>query len=425
MNVKKILAFALAAVMTMSSATVVMASEPQPSTGTTGSSTQFAHLEKKVTNVVYPTIANESNPFNFIVDAERLIAAAGGKYKAGAVTLPSPDNGVYFETATAGTYAGTSVDLTVTNKSSHSVNVSATAKATVGSGETMMDLVASDAVTGTDAVKLYLGLTVGSDTKALTADADGVTATASVAGVPDNFEVVSKSDGTFEYKVKDGADSETGDKAWKTTTINMTGKVNTVTDVGTAKAPTVAVTWTYADPTANYTVTYNANYDNADPATATESVANGAHPTGTSTGITRAGYTLAGWMTSATGTETVDLDTISAATTLYAKWTQNAAAPSATATQAVLEADKTAAITVDLGVGNKAATTVTGFVNKAYGNDWIEADAAAYSNGVITITSVDAVNVILAEEDEDARVFTITFDDSDETSVEVTLTAKE
>lgn len=247
MKTKKILAFGLIAAMTLGSTMVVMA---DGATGTTGTSTQFDHLEKKVTNVVYPTIAEGTNPFNFIVDPERLITAAGGKYKNVSVTLPTPDDGVYFATASDNAYASTSQELTVTNKSSHAVNVSATAKASVAANSTMMDLVAADAVTGTDAVKLYLGITVGSDTKALTADADGVTATASVAGVANNFEVVSKTDGTFEYKVKDGADSATGENAWKTTTIKLTGKVNTVTNLGSVVAPSVAVTWTAVDPDA-------------------------------------------------------------------------------------------------------------------------------------------------------------------------------
>jgi hypothetical protein len=112
------------------------------------------------------------------------------------------------------------------------------------------------------------------------------------------------------------------------------------------------------------------------------------------------------------------------------KWEDPAAtptdvAPSATATQAVLEEGQTAAIAVNLGAGEKAATGVAEFVSVKYENDWIAAGSATYENGVITITDIASINVILNEEDENARKFTIKFDDSDETTVVVTLTAKE
>jgi hypothetical protein len=100
-------------------------------------------------------------------------------------------------------------------------------------------------------------------------------------------------------------------------------------------------------------------------------------------------------------------------------------APSATATQAVLEADKVANITVDLGSGSLAATEVAGFTSVAWGNEWISGGYATYSDGVITITDIASVNAIINESNADARKFTITFDDEDETTVEVTLTVKE
>ena len=100
-------------------------------------------------------------------------------------------------------------------------------------------------------------------------------------------------------------------------------------------------------------------------------------------------------------------------------------APSAVATQAVLETGKPAVIAVNLGTGDKAAEGVVSFTNVGLGNDWIAARAATYADGVITITDAKSVNDIIAAENADLRKFTIKFDDDAETTVTVTLTAKE
>lgn len=79
---------------------------------------------------------------------------------------------------------------------------------------------------------------------------------------------------------------------------------------------------------ANYTVTYNANYAGADPATATESVAAGSNPTGVSTEITalktREGYTFQGWFDAASDGEEVDVTELTGTATVYAHWEEEA-----------------------------------------------------------------------------------------------------
>lgn len=75
-------------------------------------------------------------------------------------------------------------------------------------------------------------------------------------------------------------------------------------------------------PVTTYTVTYDANYTGADPATKTETVNIGDAPTGENKTFTREGYTQDGWLDAADG-DAVDLSTIDAATTVYANWVED------------------------------------------------------------------------------------------------------
>ena len=187
---KKAAAISMATVMAIGGSLTAMAA------GIEGTGTSTGHVEKKVVNVVFPVESDNATTFNYTMDAERLVTAAGSKMSGAAVTLPSSgDTGVYFLTDT-GTYANESKKLDVVNKSSVSVIVSATAKATVQDGKTSITLADSSTITG-DTPQLYLGIVVGDDEKAVTAD--GVTATATVAGYASNFTVTSNSDGSFSY----------------------------------------------------------------------------------------------------------------------------------------------------------------------------------------------------------------------------------
>jgi hypothetical protein len=95
-----------------------------------------------------------------------------------------------------------------------------------------------------------------------------------------------------------------------------------------------------------------------------------------------------------------------------------AKAPSADATQNILEAGKAADVVVNLGAGTKAATGVAGFVVKETGRDWIAEGGVTYANGKITIP---ASYVDFIRSDLTSKVFVITFDDTAGTTVEVTL----
>ena len=130
LNTKKILAAALAATMVFGSSISVFAEDPVTSGSTDGAGLSEGHLEKKVVNVVLPTIASGDTPFSYTMDPERLIRATDGAKYADGTTFPAEatDTGVYFLTA-ANTYANESSALTVTNKSSCDITLSVKVKA--------------------------------------------------------------------------------------------------------------------------------------------------------------------------------------------------------------------------------------------------------------------------------------------------------
>ena len=239
-NFKKIAAIILTGTMVIGSTTMAFAEDSQ---GVTGEGTSTGHAAASLVNLVLPTITNSNNGyFNYFADPERLIKATG-KYNNVAVTLPtSDDTGVYFSTVTANTYANTSQEYTVTNKSSIAVGVSATATAKYAENATHTIALASSASDlSTTTPQIYLGITVGDDTQAVATS--GATATATIDGVASNFELISKTDGSYEYKVKD----DVAENTWKTTKISMTGAISDMSDrtvdISDYAAPTVEVTW--------------------------------------------------------------------------------------------------------------------------------------------------------------------------------------
>ena len=81
LNTKKILAAALAATMVFGSSLTAFAADPVTSGGSDGAGASEGHLEKKVVNVVLPTIASGDTPFSYTMDPERLIReTSGAKY---------------------------------------------------------------------------------------------------------------------------------------------------------------------------------------------------------------------------------------------------------------------------------------------------------------------------------------------------------
>lgn len=129
----------------------------------------------------------------------------------------------------------------------NSVDVDVTVAATVAASESGKDieLVADDAtLTAATTPALLMKLKVGDDTKAITAD--GATAKAKIAGVPDNFAVSVNASNKYQYAAKSGVDAST----WKSTTVQLIGKTNKkdipTGDNAIEKVPKITLTWTVA-----------------------------------------------------------------------------------------------------------------------------------------------------------------------------------
>ena len=365
----KVIAFALAATMVVGSSLTAFADDPVYDS--TGAGISEGHVDKKKTNVILPTtVANTT--FAFTMDPEKLIEqTAHGKYGDDVVFPEAEDDTyVYFNNGPDSNgktvYANTSAAVTITNKSSHDIDltVEATAVATTTEGKVDIPLVAKDAYKTAANPSLYLGLVVGEEDAVAIVSETPASQTVTVAGTEANFKIAVKGDKSgyeyreltlAEYQALDGNSSKTQDDfddSWEKTLITLEGGVTTGKAItADTTAPSVKVTWSWVDPTAN-------------------------------------------------------------------------AAPSATATQAILEAGKTADIAVNLGLGDLAATGVSKLINKGLGNDWIAAGAATYSNGKITLTKTSDVDYLLGAGAAN-NVFTIEFNDAAKTKVDVTLTAKE
>lgn len=238
-RMKRGLAVALAATMVLGNAfTAFAADDTTPAPGGTGNATgagsSEGHVDKEKTNVVLPTTA-DTTTFKYTMDPERLIQETeGGKYDEGTVFPDkSSDTGVYFLTA-PNTYANTSNTLQVINKSSCDVTLSVDVEATTAA--TDIDLATSSTVSTTDP-ELYLGLTVGSETKVVSGTKQTVSKT--IAGNKNNFEIALDDQGEYVYQEKASA------SAWKALNISMAGSVSKVDIEETTTAPQVTVTWTW------------------------------------------------------------------------------------------------------------------------------------------------------------------------------------
>ena len=229
------------------------------------------------------------------------------------------------------------------------------------------------------------------------------------------------------------------------TGFTITGTMNTNTEWSQLETKTITITPTYviADASGqetavetglyqvetdarNNTVTYNANYEGADPATATETFALDGHPTGVSDAITalktREGYTFEGWFDAATDGNEVTITELSASATVYAHWAEVAedAAPSLETTTFTYTADQDLEIPVSLGAGDLAAT---GISRITYSNSQgvatqLATDNYTFADNKITIK---ASYITGLASNSVTRNYKITFNDTVGTQVTITL----
>lgn len=238
MRMKKFMAVAMAATMVVGNGAVAFAEDANSATGT---GTAFAHVKQDVISITLPTTSDVANVFSYYVDPEGLVKDARTLANGtAAVAVTGNDDGVYFLNAgTTVGYSASSDAVSFEGKNSVDVDVSVKAEVIASTGGKDIALVADEAALAkATGPALLMKLKVGSDTKAITSS--GTTATATIAGKPDNFElVVNSSHNGYEYKQKTDATD------WASTTVQLVGKTNQK-DVPTdgITAPQIKLTWT-------------------------------------------------------------------------------------------------------------------------------------------------------------------------------------
>ncbi len=217
---------------------------------TTSNGTFEGHVDKKVIEVMLPTVAVTSDTFAFTMDPEGLIeATTHAKYPDASFT---GDTGVYFLSDT-NTYTKDSKKLKVTNMGIADVDVTLTAQATVGA--TGVEVVAnSGAAFDGASPNLYLGIVVDgtvSDSDAAVpetavTDENGSAASVIVGlqGRDENYQI-SVSGNDYVYAKKSGI----ADTGWNSFEFGLTGACDKTADWSNVQTTgsTVKVTWAYAE----------------------------------------------------------------------------------------------------------------------------------------------------------------------------------
>lgn len=251
-KMKKAVAIALAAAMTMGSTlTVFAADDVSGAGGTSGKGENEGHVEKEVINVVLPTVPEgDGSPFEYITDPERLIqSTSGARYEDYTFPEKVGDTGIYFLVGDK-TYANASSTLQVINKSSCDVSVTVTATARQATDK---DLALATSSSTTADNPLYLNMKVGQENA--TVSDSGATVTKIIAGSADNFEV-QYTGGAYQYVPKVDAYN------WKALNIGMNGAVDEAAVItNDTTVPTVDVTWAFAKASGTYTVDTNDQVD--------------------------------------------------------------------------------------------------------------------------------------------------------------------
>ena len=241
-NLKRLTALGLAATMVVGSGVTAFAGESE---GTdTGEGKYEGYVdETSVFSVDVPTDA--ANVFDFFVDPNGLLEATGyARLSAQATDFEDGATLFFNRDGEAGVdkkYGKTSKKITAKNMSSYDVNIEISAAV---SGADGIEFAETNEVSSAEAPTLYLALTDGSETKAISADGGLLTGT--IEGYADNFEI--KYDGgEYKYALKSGVNDS--DSNWKTYSFQLTGACGgTWTDEQSEVAPTVALTWKVTDP---------------------------------------------------------------------------------------------------------------------------------------------------------------------------------
>lgn len=251
---KKLMALTMAGVMMCTPMTVFAATgtteeTTSPAEGdATGAGELEGYLDEsdEIFKVVLPTDDSSAPTFGFVMDPQNLLKATdSSNYTTNDTVLFSTKN-------------GTSNELSITNKSQFDVDLSLTATMSGLTGDGYEIKMAADDTfqdaEGNDLTdtSLYLGLVyetatangvdaVPSTTEALTDT--GITATATLGGMPGNYEIQKDGSG-YKYAEKASAATATGVAKFKMTgACNPNADWSAIDDATTPAAPTVKVVW--------------------------------------------------------------------------------------------------------------------------------------------------------------------------------------
>lgn len=258
-SLKKFMVFTMACMLALTPVTALAdITDPATAKGdTTGAGELEGVVDKDVFCVKLPTIAEDSDIFDFVLDPQMLIAATEGAAYAEDATFEDGAS-LFFATAVSGNsisvndvadYAGTSSALLIENKSTFDVQVSVEAKLKdlEDSAKTYSIVPkASDDYTDDANTSMYLALNLGGATTAITAE--GVNASAVISAVPaDSYEVKYDEDSSeYTYELKDDVTT------FPASYISLTGSCNTneTVDWMAAKnaAPSVDLKWSVNKP---------------------------------------------------------------------------------------------------------------------------------------------------------------------------------
>lgn len=259
---KTLTAVTLAASMVMGGAMTAMAAASGDATETSSTSTgtyEGPAMQYPTIKVTLPTVAD--GYYHYIADPNGLIQATAGASGDAARYANSKfegDKGIFFLTADEDTegndtgknlYTERSGAKIVENKSAQDVDITVKLEQGTSAGDVGatdgITYASSDTFTGT-AKELYLAVTDGTKTSALSSTAAAVTAT--VAGRKDNF--TGGYDNTKGYGYTQKPDGEL--QPWNSCSFYLTGALNTAAKWETGVAfPDIKVTWSCKESTAS------------------------------------------------------------------------------------------------------------------------------------------------------------------------------
>lgn len=265
---KRVMAMGLAATLVLGSCLTAFADETSGSSE--GAGANEGHVNKHVISVKLPTVPDESTPFNYTVDPERLVSnvAGAGRYTE-TFTDEAKTNGVYF-LAEEGKYDSSSAELETTSESSAPIKLTVEVAAADDGNIELVDA-APDTTEEADTAQLYLALKLGNNDAVAIKAGETISDEVTINGVDGNFEITwNSTKEEYEYTQKETLSD------WNKASFQLTG-VASKASAENVSVPTLTVTWKYEDPDAE---SDDAGYTSVNSVSTTANVISVTLPTG-------------------------------------------------------------------------------------------------------------------------------------------------